>query len=128
MATVLQVQVSERVEVPEIVLVVNSRGECVCRRGTEGEPGNCQPIVIGPICPKDSVLNNRGQCVCKRGTEGEPGQCQVIEDEPEPKPIQCPKDSFLNRNGECVCNRGTVGEPGQCQPLLRLQAPIIKLN
>jgi hypothetical protein len=60
----------------------------VCRRGTEGEPGNCQQPQPEPepeqpdepekvSCPDDSVLNNRGQCVCKRGTTGKPGNCQI---------------------------------------------------
>ena len=44
-------------------------GQCVCRRGTTGEPGECV------VCPEDSVINNKGICVCRRGTTGEPGQC-----------------------------------------------------
>ncbi len=100
----------------------------MCDRGTEGKPGNCQPIVVIPICPDDSVLSNRGQCVCKRGTEGKPGSCRPIDDRPEPKPVVCPDDSFLNRKGECQCDRGTIGKPGECQIPLRLQRGIVRIN
>jgi hypothetical protein len=93
--------------------VLNNAGECVCKRGTEGEPGECEEIVEEPTCPRDSVLNNAGECVCKRGTEGEPGDCEEIVEEPT-----CPRDSVLNNNGECVCKRGTEGEPGDCEPIV----------
>ena len=102
--------------------MLNNRGECVCRRGTEGLPGFCEEIVEEPVCPKDSTLNNRGECVCKRGTVGEPGNCQVPEPEQPDEPIvtQCPDDSVLNNRGQCVCKRGTTGKPGNCQIELQI--------
>ena len=85
-------------------------GECVCDRGTEGEPGNCEPIQSEPACPRDSRIVN-GECVCDPGTEGRPGRCTEIEEE-EPE-LVCPKDSRLV-DGECECRPGTEGRPGRC--------------
>jgi hypothetical protein len=109
---------------------LNSDGQCVCDRGTEGKPGKCEPIVIEPICPDDSHLNNQGQCVCDRGTEGKPGNCRAPEPEQPDEPVktQCPDDSVLNNRGVCVCKRGTTGKPGHCQIELQLDLPVIKLN
>lgn len=64
---------------------LTNSGQCVCNRGTTGEPGNCRapepeqpdtPIVTK--CPDDSFFNKRtGQCQCNKGTVGEPGQCII---------------------------------------------------
>jgi len=89
--------------------VAGPNGDCACKDGTHGKPGQCVPDKVVPICPKDSVLND-GECSCKDGTHGKPGKCvpdQVI-------PI-CPKDSVFN-NGECECKDGTHGKPGRCVP------------
>lgn len=100
---------------------VNTAGKCVCDRGTEGKPGNCQPIVEeeaepeAPSCPDDSRLR-RGECQCLPGTEGRPGRCQPIVEE-EPEAPSCPDDSRLRR-GECQCLPGTEGRPGRCQPIV----------
>ena len=98
---------------------VTAAGDCVCDRGTHGDPGKCRPDVVqepeeqeAPTCPDDSRLR-RGACVCLPGTHGDPGNCRpdVVE---EQTPI-CPDDSRL-RGGDCVCLPGTHGNPGRCQP------------
>ena len=97
---------------------LNNAGKCVCDRGTEGKPGNCQPIEEAepeaPVCPADSRLR-RGECQCLPGTEGKPGRCRPIVEEPEAP--SCPADSRLRR-GECQCLPGTEGRPGKCQPII----------
>ncbi len=87
-------------------------GACVCDKGTEGKPGQCEPIQSAPICPDDSHLTPDGQCACDKGTEGKPGRCQPIDVAPV-----CPDDSHLNQNDQCVCDKGTEGKPGRCQPI-----------
>jgi hypothetical protein len=60
---------------------VVSDGECVCRKGTHGEPGQCQPDVTRPVatCPEDSHFDKRRQaCVCNPPLTGEPGNCQGL--------------------------------------------------
>jgi uncharacterized repeat protein (TIGR01451 family) len=108
---------------------LNNAGKCVCDRGTEGKPGNCQPIVEeeaepeAPSCPADSRLR-RGECQCLPGTEGRPGKCEPIV-QVEPEAPSCPADSRLRR-GECQCLPGTEGRPGRCQPVVEAEpeAPI----
>jgi hypothetical protein len=99
---------------------LNNAGKCVCDRGTEGKPGNCQPIVEeepeAPSCPADSRLR-RGECQCLPGTEGRPGKCEPIV-QVEPEAPSCPADSRLRR-GECQCLPGTEGRPGRCQPVVQ---------